>query len=116
MIRGQVFLDPAITAKVVGSLGRIHERGRPDSQLTERELDVLRRAAEGLRNKEISRVLGISERTVKFHMSALMGKLDVSNRTEAVRVGMQKGLCGDILESARHRGRPRSAAPCAPDR
>ena len=95
VMRGQVFLDPAIASKVVGTLGRSNERRRVDRTLTDRELEVLHRVAEGLRNKEISRVLGISERTVKFHMSALMGKLGATNRTEAVKVGMQKGLCGD---------------------
>ena len=60
----------------------------------------------------------ISERTVKFHMSALMGKLDVTNRTEAVRVGIQKGLCGDGVKPAIRRNGAGSAfagAPCAPD-
>jgi DNA-binding NarL/FixJ family response regulator len=100
VMRGQVYLDPAIAGKVVGTLGRSQDRRRVDRSLTERELEVLRKAAEGLRNKEISRELGISERTVKFHMSALMGKLGVSNRTEAVRVGMQKGLYDDTGSGA----------------
>ncbi len=125
VMRGQVFLDPAIASKVVGTLGRSNERRRVDRTLTERELEVLRRVAEGLRNKEISRVLGISERTVKFHMSALMGKLGVTNRTEAVKVGIQKGLCGDAAagnpgahtrrrSDAGGNGRPSASAVCSP--
>jgi len=107
VVRGQVFLDPAIAGKVVGTLGRSHDRRRADRTLTEREIEVLRKVAEGLRNKEVSRVLGISERTVKFHMSALMGKLGVTNRTEAVKVGTQIGLCGDAggVPAARRRDR-----------
>jgi len=117
VVRGQVFLDPAIAGKVVGTLGRSHERRRMDRTLTERELEVLRKVAEGLRNKEISRVLGISERTVKFHMSALMGKLGASNRTEAVKVGMQKGLCGDTgggNPNPRARRRSDASGGCRP--
>jgi len=53
---------------------------------------VLRLVVQGLRNKEVSNLLCISERTVKFHMSSLMGKLGVSNRTEAVTTALQSGL------------------------
>ncbi len=60
--------------------------------LTERETQVLQLLAEGLANKQIAVVLGISEHTVKFHVSAIYSKLGVSNRTEAVRLGVQRGL------------------------
>jgi DNA-binding NarL/FixJ family response regulator len=60
--------------------------------LTERETEVLQLLAQGLANKQIAVALGISEHTVKFHVSSLYGKLGATNRTEAVRLGIQSGL------------------------
>jgi len=60
--------------------------------LTPRERAVLEHLARGLGNKQIAAALGISERTVKFHVSALFTKLGASNRTEAVRRAAQAGL------------------------
>jgi DNA-binding NarL/FixJ family response regulator len=61
-------------------------------ELTERELEVLDLLADGYANKQISLALEISEHTVKFHVSSIYTKLNVSNRAEAVRVGIQRGL------------------------
>ncbi len=60
--------------------------------LTARETEVLQLTAQGLANKQIAVNLGISEHTVKFHLSSLYAKLDVTNRTEAVRAGARQGL------------------------
>lgn len=60
--------------------------------LTERESQVLELLARGLANKQIAAALGISEHTVKFHVSSIYTKLGVTNRAEAVRVGVQQGL------------------------
>lgn len=60
--------------------------------LTPRERDVLQRLAEGLPNRAIAAALGISDHTVKFHLAAIFGKLGAATRTEAVRIGMRKGL------------------------
>ncbi len=60
--------------------------------LTPRETQVLQLLAQGLANKQIARALGISEHTIKFHVSSIYGKLGVGNRTEAVRVGVRQGL------------------------
>lgn len=60
--------------------------------VTQREMDVLQSIARGLSNKQIALELGISEHTVKFHLSALYAKLGATNRTEAVRIGTQRGL------------------------
>jgi DNA-binding NarL/FixJ family response regulator len=63
----------------------------PD-MLTPRELDVLRLLARGLPNKQIAAQLAVNERTVKYHVSAILAKLDVTNRTEAVTVAASRGL------------------------
>jgi DNA-binding NarL/FixJ family response regulator len=68
------------------------EDGLPAARLTEREKDVLQCLAQGLANKQIALQLGISEHTVKFHVSSIYTKLGVTNRTEAVRTGIQQGL------------------------
>ncbi len=60
--------------------------------LTEREREVLQRIAQGLANKQIAAALGISEHTVKFHLSSIYNKLGATNRTEAVRLGTLQGL------------------------
>jgi two-component system nitrate/nitrite response regulator NarL len=60
--------------------------------LTARELQVLRLLAEGLTNQQVARRLAISEHTAKFHVAALLGKLDAQSRTEAVTRGYQLGL------------------------
>lgn len=59
--------------------------------LTDRELEVLGLLAKGLANKQIAVALGISEHTVKFHVSSIYTKLNVTNRTEAVRAGLRGG-------------------------
>src|ERR1700693_216419 len=61
-------------------------------EITSRETDVLRMLAEGLVNKEIAARLGISEHTVKFHISSILDKLGASTRTEAVTQGIRRGL------------------------
>ena len=60
--------------------------------LTPRETEVLGLVAEGLSNKAIAARLGISDQTVKFHVAAICGKLGAANRTEAARVGIERGL------------------------
>jgi DNA-binding NarL/FixJ family response regulator len=60
--------------------------------LTPRELEVLEVLAEGLSNKSIASRLGITEHTVKFHVSSIFAKLGAENRTDAVRRGVRRGL------------------------
>ena len=61
-------------------------------EITSRETEVLRMLAEGLVNKDIAVRLGISEHTVKFHISSILDKLGASTRTEAVTLGIRRGL------------------------
>jgi DNA-binding NarL/FixJ family response regulator len=71
--------EPAVSASKVDAL-------------TEREIEILRMLAEGLGNKSIAHRLGISEHTVKFHVSSVLAKLSASSRTEAVTIGIRQGL------------------------
>jgi DNA-binding NarL/FixJ family response regulator len=64
---------------------------RAQGPLSEREAEVLGLLAKGLANKQIAAMLGISEHTVKFHVSAIYGKLNAANRTQAVREGLRNG-------------------------
>ncbi len=91
--RGESALDPAVTAKVMAQLAS----GRPAGAqatvegLTERELEVLRLAAQGETNRAIGHKLGISDRTVQGHLANIFGKLGVSTRTEAVLLALKQG-------------------------
>ena len=61
-------------------------------ELTRREMEVLRMVADGLSNREIAARLSVSEHTIKFHISSVLGKLGASSRTEAVTQGIKRGL------------------------
>ena len=73
-------------------LRRVRGDSTPGPALTPRERLVLQHLARGLGNKQIAAALGISERTVKFHVSSVFTKLGASNRTEAVTRALQAGL------------------------
>ncbi len=83
---------------LVKSLIRLPGRSESSSEeslvepLTAREMEVIQLMAQGLANKQIALSLGISEHTVKFHLSSLYAKLGVSSRTEAVKRGIELGL------------------------
>ena len=80
---GSTWLKPAITDSVLRSLAA-RETEPADGRLTDRELEVLRFLAGGYSNGEIGSALGIAERTVKNHVSSILGKLWVRDRTRAV--------------------------------
>jgi DNA-binding NarL/FixJ family response regulator len=69
-----------------------NELDSPKEKLTPREQEVLRLVSGGLGNKEIAERLSISEHTVKFHISSVLGKLGSASRTEAVSQGIKQGL------------------------
>ncbi|MBI4787488.1 MAG: response regulator transcription factor [Chloroflexi bacterium] len=89
-VEGLATFDPALVAALLPS--RIQPPAPPAEQLTPREIQVLQLLAEGAPNKEIARRLGISEHTVKFHVNAILGKLNVQSRTEAVVRATRLGL------------------------
>lgn len=88
--RGESLLQPAVQSRLLRHLREERDRA-PVESLTPREVQVLRLMAEGKTNKEIAAQLAITERTVKFHVGAILGKLGVGNRTEAVRRAAQLG-------------------------
>jgi DNA-binding NarL/FixJ family response regulator len=92
---GESVLHPAITRKVISRFARPGERQGPVNgldQITDRELEVLRLAAKGMSNRDIARELDISMRTVQTHLSNVFSKMGVGSRTEAVMLGLRKGL------------------------
>jgi DNA-binding NarL/FixJ family response regulator len=86
----RIALEAAMAGLAVFAPHRANRTEAP-AHLTGRETEVLRMIADGLANKEIAWKLGISEHTVKFHVSALLGKLGVASRAEAVGAGIKQG-------------------------
>lgn len=90
----EIALQAAAAGLAVFSPRHLDSAGTPriSSALTARETEVLRLIAEGHANKEIAWRLGISEHTVKFHVSALLGKLGAGSRAEAIGAGIRQGV------------------------
>jgi DNA-binding NarL/FixJ family response regulator len=89
--RGEMLLHPAAKSDFATSLGSPNG-GRATESLTAREKDVLSLIACGLRNKEIARRLKLTEATIKYHVTHLLGKLGVDSRTEAIITAQKRGL------------------------
>ena len=83
---GGSLLQPLVASKLFRQISNNIERPSP------RELEVLQLLAKGLTNKAIAQSLFITERTVKFHVSSILSKLDANNRTEAVKIALEKGF------------------------
>jgi DNA-binding NarL/FixJ family response regulator len=88
---GKSALDPAVTRKLMASIFK-HPEKTPVESLTDRELDVLRLAAQGFTNKAIGVQLNISDRTVQGHLAHIFAKLQANSRTEAVMRAVSLGL------------------------
>jgi NarL family two-component system response regulator LiaR len=93
--QGELSLHPSIALKVIREISRPTDQPRTEHPLTERELDVLKLVARGLSNQEIAAALCISERTVTTHVSNILGKLHLANRTQAALYAIQEGLGPD---------------------
>ncbi|MCC7119871.1 MAG: response regulator transcription factor [Anaerolineales bacterium] len=93
-LAGKNFVDPAIAGKLLTQVAS--QQKQPASlltkKLTERELDVLRLIAKGFNNNDIAGQLHLSEGTVRNHVSAILEKLNVSDRTQAAVIAIQHGL------------------------
>lgn len=96
--RGDAFLQPSVASKVVAELARLSTPGtgreRPIEPLSEREIEILELLARGCANKEIGARLGITEGTVKNHLTNIFGKLGVTDRTQAALRARDLGLLG----------------------
>ena len=101
---GEALLAPAVTRRLISEFARSRPRAAPVlGDLTPRELEVLALVAEGLSNTEIASRLVVSDQTVKSHVSRLLAKLGLRDRTQAVITAYESGLVV-----------PRSAAPRQP--
>jgi two-component system, NarL family, response regulator LiaR len=90
---GGSLLQPVVASKLLQHVSTPRdEKLNGLESLTEREMEVLKLLGAGKTNKEIATTLFISERTVKFHVSSILKKLDVGNRTEAVSLAAHHGL------------------------
>lgn len=99
--RGEALIEPRLTSKVLAEFSRLASAGATQARteadgfkvsLTERESEVLQALARGLSNREISETLIITEGTVKNHVSSLLDKLGVRDRTQAILKGQELGL------------------------
>ncbi|HYQ69810.1 response regulator transcription factor [Actinophytocola sp.] len=91
---GEALLAPTVTRRLIGEFARLRPTPRPPALtiLTPRETEVLRLVAEGLSNTEIAARLVVTEETVKTHVSRMLGKLGLRDRTQAVVAAYESGL------------------------
>ena len=95
--RGESFLQPSVASKVVAEFTRLARQAPSREEtlvepLSEREIEVLRLVAQGLTNREIAERLFIAEGTVKKHLTSILSKLNVRDRTQAALKGRELGL------------------------
>ncbi len=90
--RGEAILHPRIAQRLMTEMADRHSAGDSADDLTGREMEVLRLIAQGHSNEEIARQLVITERTVKAHVSNLLGKLHLSDRTQAAVYAWREGI------------------------
>ena len=90
--RGEALLHPAVAGKLMREFAEGKQTAADPSALTEREMDVLRLIAKGMSNREIALDLGIAEKTVKTHVSSILQKLHLADRTQAALYAVRKHL------------------------
>ena len=90
--RGESSLHPAVARKLILGFGH-QQNAKPDvNTITEREMEVLKLVARGLSNQAVAEHLHIGEGTVRFHVSNILSKLQLENRTQAVLYALREGL------------------------
>lgn len=90
--RGEASLHPSIARRLIQELNQPTTLPPTPDPLTERELDVLKLVAKGYSNEEISEALVVSERTARGHVSGILKKLHLANRTQAALYALREGL------------------------
>jgi len=90
--RGEPSMPPVIAHKLMSELQRTSNLPPTEDPLTERELEILKLVAQGLPNLEIAERLVISERTVRTHVSNILAKLHLANRTQVTLYALREGL------------------------
>ena len=95
--RGESFLQPSVTTRVLAEFTRLYDQPAPSATLVEplsdREHEILRLIAKGSTNREIAEALFITEGTVKNHVTNILSKLDVRDRTQAALKARELGFC-----------------------
>ena len=90
---GEAVLHPRVAARVIKELqGKREENLNPFTELSERELEVLKLIADGMSNAEMAAKLVLSEKTIKGHVSNILGKLNLQDRTQAALYAVRHGL------------------------
>lgn len=90
---GHHFLDPEIAIKAIQEANRpLPQHSPAEEALTRREIEILRMVSRGLTNNEIADELVVSERTVRTHISNVLGKLHLANRTQAALYALRQGI------------------------
>jgi len=91
--RGEVYLHPTIASKLIRELKQpASDKPKTESPLTEREVEILQFVSKGLSNDDIAEKLVVSERTVRTHISNILAKLQLANRTQATLYALREGL------------------------
>jgi len=93
-VEGKTYIDPSVAGKIIGELSGTKKKPAASitGKLTQREIEVLQLLAKGLSNDDIAKQLFLSEGTVRNHISSIVAKLGVSDRTQAAIVAIQHGL------------------------
>ena len=90
--RGEATLHPQVAARLVSEVGGGDRRASGVDTLTEREMEVLTLIARGMSNREIAQTLVVTEKTVKSHVSNILGKLHLADRTQAAIYALRQGI------------------------
>jgi len=93
-VEGKNYIDPLVAGKVLGEISSVKKKPAATltGKLTQREVEVLQLLARGSSNEDISKQLFLSEGTVRNHVSSIVAKLSVSDRTQAAIIAVQHGL------------------------
>jgi DNA-binding NarL/FixJ family response regulator len=93
-VAGKTYLDPSIAGKVINGISSTNKLPAAPitDKLTQREIEVLQLLAKGFTNEDIAKKLFLSEGTIRNHISAIVDKLGVSDRTQAAIIAIQHGF------------------------